>query len=835
MTGFPSGEVTVSGGTVVWGGALERDTAARIKKIDLAGVVSHGSSYTYDKDRGWLRESILVRPDEKLSSVPPTIDSFVPADFLTLHEAPSALSTAQNQKLGEKAWSIEPATWSASRQTGSRIGTLTLSLPGLDDLSRTFQYTGGRRTSDGVWTYTWDDFERLTAMENPSTARRIEFRYDTNGRVISRTAFRTDGIDPLLEDRGDILAKDGLPADTTFVWDPIADRLVAIFEGRQTLVPGGPKAYDGLLRQMLHGDQGYDDPVEVLKRVGGSSAAPEVEHLYPVVDHSGTGSLQAVLGADGNLIERVLYGSAWGAKPKYLQGPLVENAKLEAEKDGSGNLTKVTAEIRLTEKIAESSLPGMVIHLLKADGSEAAGTTGTLTVDSKKPNVLLWTMTGAEWQSWTAASGAATLEIAVTDQLRAEAWGETPVMPAPEWAPTLYGVKSSASQPWQRRESLATLATELFDKTAAGATRDREIYDIPDLYLAASSDSKTQLLTGFHAYPFTEPASGLVYLRARWYDPGTGSFLSPDPLGYQDSSNLYAFCGGDPVNCSDPTGNAGVKKGSISYPDNPLPGETREQYVTRLTKSGQVSFMDAAMMGECYFTSQCGSARITEIAQQVDTRVKAQAKLMLTMEAVGVATVFTGGAAGGLVTTYGGGTLLATTIGGAVGGAAGQGTADLIRGKRSSGADYAQSALLGIGGAYIGGAVMGGVDPGPLTIFKAPVRSFPTLTFRYSETPGIAANIETAQQSGTPSTLSRATNRSLIRANRRVALRGQTAPGSGLSLDEYPFASTYQGGSGAQVAAVPVHEQNVQGGKLSIFYQEHAIGEGDWFHVVIKP
>ncbi|MGA7613904.1 MAG: hypothetical protein WBX15_01880, partial [Thermoanaerobaculia bacterium] len=298
VTGFPSGEVTVSGGTVVWGGALERDTAARIKKIDLAGVVSHGSSYTYDKDRGWLRESILVRPDEKLSSVPPTIDSFVPADFLTLHEAPSALSTAQNQKLGEKAWSIEPATWSASRQTGSRIGTLTLSLPGLDDLSRTFQYTGGRRTSDGVWTYTWDDFERLTAMENPSTARRIEFRYDTNGRVISRTAFRTDGIDPLLEDRGDILAKDGLPADTTFVWDPIADRLVAIFEGRQTLVPGGPKAYDGLLRQMLHGDQGYDDPVEVLKRVGGSSAAPEVEHLYPVVDHSGTGSLQAVLGAD---------------------------------------------------------------------------------------------------------------------------------------------------------------------------------------------------------------------------------------------------------------------------------------------------------------------------------------------------------------------------------------------------------------------------------------------------------------------------------------------------------------------------------------------------------
>lgn len=49
-------------------------------------------------------------------------------------------------------------------------------------------------------------------------------------------------------------------------------------------------------------------------------------------------------------------------------------------------------------------------------------------------------------------------------------------------------------------------------------------------------------------------------MRDRWYDPATGTFLSPDALGYNDSSNLYAFCGGDPVNCTDPTGFAGKKK-----------------------------------------------------------------------------------------------------------------------------------------------------------------------------------------------------------------------------------------------------------------------------------
>ena|SRR5581483_8901495 len=47
---------------------------------------------------------------------------------------------------------------------------------------------------------------------------------------------------------------------------------------------------------------------------------------------------------------------------------------------------------------------------------------------------------------------------------------------------------------------------------------------------------------------------GHDYVRNRWYSPETGTFPSPDPLGYVDSANLYAFAGGDPVNGRDPTG-----------------------------------------------------------------------------------------------------------------------------------------------------------------------------------------------------------------------------------------------------------------------------------------
>ncbi|MCL4176525.1 MAG: hypothetical protein KJ072_02105, partial [Verrucomicrobia bacterium] len=48
--------------------------------------------------------------------------------------------------------------------------------------------------------------------------------------------------------------------------------------------------------------------------------------------------------------------------------------------------------------------------------------------------------------------------------------------------------------------------------------------------------------------------TGLVYLRARFYDPASGMFLEPDPLGYEDSVNHYAGMRNNPVGVRDPSG-----------------------------------------------------------------------------------------------------------------------------------------------------------------------------------------------------------------------------------------------------------------------------------------
>jgi RHS repeat-associated protein len=48
--------------------------------------------------------------------------------------------------------------------------------------------------------------------------------------------------------------------------------------------------------------------------------------------------------------------------------------------------------------------------------------------------------------------------------------------------------------------------------------------------------------------------TGLYYYRARYYEPGTGRFISQDPSGFGGGINVYAYVRNKALSFSDPTG-----------------------------------------------------------------------------------------------------------------------------------------------------------------------------------------------------------------------------------------------------------------------------------------
>ena len=99
--------------------------------------------------------------------------------------------------------------------------------------------------------------------------------------------------------------------------------------------------------------------------------------------------------------------------------------------------------------------------------------------------------------------------------------------------------------------------------------------------------------------------------------------------------------------------------------------------------------------------------------------------------------------------------------------------------------------------------------------------AIPIVLMSGTQMPAISLHVEASQLLGRPSLLRRTWL--LKDSNRRVAmtkcrLGSELVFNAGESCDEYPFASSYEGGYSSTVAGVPLVENLIQGGVLSSFY-----------------
>ncbi|MDP9372357.1 MAG: RHS repeat-associated core domain-containing protein [Chloroflexota bacterium] len=85
---------------------------------------------------------------------------------------------------------------------------------------------------------------------------------------------------------------------------------------------------------------------------------------------------------------------------------------------------------------------------------------------------------------------------------------------------------------------------------AVGAVKATYNYDV---YGKLKSKTGTVVNPFGYAGEYTDAESGMQYLRARYYDPSTGQFITRDPL--QDVTRQpYSYATNSPVNSTDPSG-----------------------------------------------------------------------------------------------------------------------------------------------------------------------------------------------------------------------------------------------------------------------------------------
>ena len=95
-------------------------------------------------------------------------------------------------------------------------------------------------------------------------------------------------------------------------------------------------------------------------------------------------------------------------------------------------------------------------------------------------------------------------------------------------------------------------------------------------------------------------ASGLMYMRNRYYDPQTGRFTQEDPIGLGGGMNLYGFANGDPVNFGDPFGLCKNAKGESVNPkecDSPIESQMTNRKIVQYSAAIATAGTSGGLLG----------------------------------------------------------------------------------------------------------------------------------------------------------------------------------------------------------------------------------------------
>ncbi len=206
---------------------------------------------------------------------------------------------------------------------------------------------------------------------------------------------------------------------------------------------------------------------------------------------------------------------AWGACTTYTNSP--QGERLSSTTTGNTTSLGYDQASRLTSYTA----PGVTAaYTYDGDGLRATSTSST---------------SGNRNYTWDRTSG--TVPLLLTD-------GTTRYLYGPGDLPVAEITASAVRYLHTDQANSVRTVTNDTGTVVATATWDA--------YGGRLATTGTQPRLGWQGQ-YTDPDTSLVYLRARYYDPTTATFITPDPLQVQ-TQTPYTYTQGDPWNHTDPSG-----------------------------------------------------------------------------------------------------------------------------------------------------------------------------------------------------------------------------------------------------------------------------------------
>jgi RHS repeat-associated protein len=421
-----------------------------------------------------------------------------------------------------------------------------------------YQYDAiGRLTEvrDGstVSAHQYDSVDRLIQTDTATAAgsHRLQYEYDSLDRVTKRTLSGT-GI--------------AQPEATSYAWD-LAGRLLS----HGTLVGGQPHAtryeYDVAGRLAARKVQAGNQPELITQRYGYDGLERLAQIKY--VKAEGTAGEQ--------LIEQIDYGYDVNGRRTTRttlnnNGTGAGETPMTASYDAANRLTAVTLNIQGATKTYTLSYDANGNLTQKVNASDPSDqTTYTWDADNRLTNITQ--------QSLTAAFGYDAFGRRIQNVITRAGQAPATVQYVYEGSQALGEIRDGKLSHrlltgLSLDETIARIAVNASGQKDAAASRVYMTDALNSVIGQLGDDGNANIANSYGYSPYGESTTigpdatsnpiqytsrendgtGLMFYRARYYDPVLKRFISRDPIGLAGGMNDFAYVDGDPINWTDPLG-----------------------------------------------------------------------------------------------------------------------------------------------------------------------------------------------------------------------------------------------------------------------------------------